>query len=764
MSTVAPGQTFGPPDALNSDAATDALRDDTFARVVSDGGDTFIAVWDSCGGPGTDCSTATPFGKDRDIFFSWSTTGGVTWEPQQPLKSDAVDPKPTDSGPQDARPAIATDGSMWAAVWRRQDPVGGDDDIEFATLSPPAADWTMAALDPSDTGKANGNANAPEIATDGSGRWLAVWVDGSRDILAALGTSSGGGIDWSPPQPLNKDVPSDTQSRFPHVATDGRLWVVVWSGTNCERIGTDRDICAVTSTDGVGWSAVRTANSYAADDKLDDWDPRVATDQEGRWMVVWSRQTTSGGCDAESGLDIAFAISNDPSNGWSPAGSVFTDDATQDEYPRVISDGPGAWVVIRETAGLFGSDDDIAITRSDDNGKNWLPPVPVNGSRAKGNLFADEHPDLARNADGRWVAAWQSDDKLGGKLYSSTSDNDVLFAMGEELPVTTTSSMSTSTTSSTTTSTTSTTTSTTTTTSSTSTTTTSTTTSTTHQPTTTTTSTTTSTTQQPTTTSSTSTTTSTSNAITSTTSSSSTTTSVPPAECGNGTTEQGEECDLGPANGTVGVCCTAACTYRAAGDACRPAVARCDIAERCSGDAATCPSAACAPATTVCRPKAGECDRAETCTGTSASCPPDELMPAGATCRAAQDACDEAEVCDGTTASCPPDARKPPNASCDDNDPETTSSCQGDRCVGVKTTVVVPPPLPVPPTLPPSQVKIAVDVTVPDTTGTTAAKVTLQGTVDCDAIPLALQPKKCRQSGGTAGNGARLDTVTVRVP
>src|SRR5262245_53195990 len=197
---------------------------------------------------------------------------------------------------------------------------------------------------------------------------------------------------------------------------------------------------------------------------------------------------------------------------------------------------------------------------------------------------------------------------------------------------------------------------------------------------------------------------------------------------------------------------------------CRPSSGVCDVAEMCTGTSATCPADEFAPATTVCRTATDACDRAETCTGTSASCPPDELMPAGATCRAAQDACDEAEVCDGTTASCPPDARKPPNASCDDNDPETTSSCQGDRCVGVKTTVVVPPPLPVPPTLPPSQVKIAVDVTVPDTTGTTAAKVTLQGTVDCDAIPLALQPKKCRQSGGTAGNGARLDTVTVRVP
>ena len=38
----------------------------------------------------------------------------------------------------------------------------------------------------------------------------------------------------------------------------------------------------------------------------------------------------------------------------------------------------------------------------------------------------------------------------------------------------------------------------------------------------------------------------------------------------------------------------------------------------------------------------------------------------------------------------------------------------------------------------------------------TAAKVALEGTVDCDAIPLVLQPKKCRQGGGTgAAYGAR---------
>ena len=198
---------------------------------------------------------------------------------------------------------------------------------------------------------------------------------------------------------------------------------------------------------------------------------------------------------------------------------------------------------------------------------------------------------------------------------------------------------------------------------------------------------------------------------------------------------------------------------------CRPSAGVCDVAEMCTGTSATCPPDAFAPATTVCRAATDDCDRAETCTGSSASCPADELMPAGATCRAAQDACDEAEVCDGTTAGCPPDARKPQDASCVDDDPETgTSSCQGGTCVGVKTTVVVPPPLPVPPTLPPSQVKIMVDVTVPDTTGTTAAKVALEGTVDCDAIPLALQPKKCRQGGGTgAAYGARVESVTVRV-
>lgn len=63
--------------------------------------------------------------------------------------------------------------------------------------------------------------------------------------------------------------------------------------------------------------------------------------------------------------------------------------------------------------------------------------------------------------------------------------------------------------------------------------------------------------------------------------------------CGNGTLDPGEECD---GSG----CCTSACTFAEAGVVCRPASGPCDLTERCSGEAAECPSDRVAPDDTSC--------------------------------------------------------------------------------------------------------------------------------------------------------------------
>ena len=67
----------------------------------------------------------------------------------------------------------------------------------------------------------------------------------------------------------------------------------------------------------------------------------------------------------------------------------------------------------------------------------------------------------------------------------------------------------------------------------------------------------------------------------------------------------------------------------------------CDVAEKCTGMATTCPADAIAAANVKCRPKMGECDVAETCDGMVKTCPNDAVI-----------AVNMSGDCDPTTQSC----------------------------------------------------------------------------------------------------------------
>ncbi|XP_012583526.1 PREDICTED: disintegrin and metalloproteinase domain-containing protein 33 [Condylura cristata] len=92
----------------------------------------------------------------------------------------------------------------------------------------------------------------------------------------------------------------------------------------------------------------------------------------------------------------------------------------------------------------------------------------------------------------------------------------------------------------------------------------------------------------------------------------------PPARCGNGFVEEGEQCDCGAGQQCPDPCCFAHnCSLRAGvqctqGDCC----ARCLLK----------------PAGTPCRVAAGDCDLPEFCTGTSPYCPPDIYLLDGSPC------------------------------------------------------------------------------------------------------------------------------------
>ncbi|XP_054111161.1 disintegrin and metalloproteinase domain-containing protein 33 isoform X7 [Callithrix jacchus] len=93
---------------------------------------------------------------------------------------------------------------------------------------------------------------------------------------------------------------------------------------------------------------------------------------------------------------------------------------------------------------------------------------------------------------------------------------------------------------------------------------------------------------------------------------------VPPARCGNGFVEAGEECDCGSGQECRDLCCFAHnCSLRAG-------------AQCAHGDC--CTHCLLKPAGALCRQAMGDCDLPEFCTGTSPYCPPDIYLLDGSPC------------------------------------------------------------------------------------------------------------------------------------
>ncbi len=135
------------------------------------------------------------------------------------------------------------------------------------------------------------------------------------------------------------------------------------------------------------------------------------------------------------------------------------------------------------------------------------------------------------------------------------------------------------------------------------------------------------------------------------------------SECGDGVLDSPEQCDLGGANGSATSCCTSTCTFRAAGQLCRPGAGPpCDSNEFCTGAGSSCPADD-APINSgvVCRTGSGDsCDQNETCTGTPGQgCPADDApLNTGVVCRVGSigGVCDQPETCTGVPgATCPTD-------------------------------------------------------------------------------------------------------------
>ncbi|MFQ5479300.1 MAG: sialidase family protein, partial [Candidatus Binatia bacterium] len=101
--------------------------------------------------------------------------------------------------------------------------------------------------------------------------------------------STDNGASWTPFTSVGLNLLSNL-----HVATDGAgTWIFVGESTDDigGTIGTDRDIVTVRSVDNaVTWLAPVPA-SGAVDGSISDFDPRIATDGAGTWVVIWDHDS-----------------------------------------------------------------------------------------------------------------------------------------------------------------------------------------------------------------------------------------------------------------------------------------------------------------------------------------------------------------------------------------------------------------------------------------------------------------------------------------
>ena len=110
----------------------------------------------------------------------------------------------------------------------------------------------------------------------------------------------------------------------------------------------------------------------------------MTTDGQGTWVAVWHSLGSLGGTIGADG-DILVARSTNAGATWTAPVALNTNagsDAGVDLYSQLTTDGLGAWVAVWQSrdslGGTIGTDSDILVAHSADDGATWTAPAALN--------------------------------------------------------------------------------------------------------------------------------------------------------------------------------------------------------------------------------------------------------------------------------------------------------------------------------------------------------------------------------------------------
>ncbi len=321
------------------------------------------------------------------MYTSISTDDGVTWGTPVTILAAG-------DGFQ-LYPSIATDAAgTWVLVWQSTGLLGGatggnDDDILFSRSIDNGATWSPVSMLNSDGGAGYQGYGNPSIVTDGSGNWVTVW-ETTAEAWSARSTDNG--ATWSAPVRLSPASPELYGGTGPHIATDGAgRWIAVFRLHFPTR---NRAIAYTISTDnGSNWTPAAALHPYFAEHGGHN-DARISYQGSGAWQVVWDSGDTLGSTISDDG-DILTSYSRDNGLSWSSPAALLSSaqrDRGLDGIVSIARSAAGrtvvAWSGYDGLNGQLGEDEDILFARADDDCPN-LPRVDclattrVGGSRIK---------------------------------------------------------------------------------------------------------------------------------------------------------------------------------------------------------------------------------------------------------------------------------------------------------------------------------------------------------------------------------------------
>ena len=301
---------------------------------------------------------------------------------------------------------FATDrAGTWFLVWEGSTAeAGGDSEVLFSRSVDNGTTWSLPGYINDALNDGEGVDEFPRIASNGSGTWLAVWCGpltaggGSPNVYVARSTDDG--ASWGTPVVIGSNVLTTSHAGLDVASDRSGTWIITWSSRDDlgGTIGSDRDILSCRSVDdGMTWSAPAPLNTNAPFDVPtdDDTAPKIDSDDNGTWVVVWTNSSFPGG---------VWVGTNRYS--WSTDGGVtWTDPQVLAQTPTdpigssldLATDRAGNWLVTYWGGTAQFGDNEILVTRlqllGDCNG-NGEPDncdlADETSSDCDGNLRPDE--------------------------------------------------------------------------------------------------------------------------------------------------------------------------------------------------------------------------------------------------------------------------------------------------------------------------------------------------------------------------------------